>query len=647
MKCNLEKIYLLNKKGEKRKVSFKKGLTVITGDSKTGKSALIEIVDYCLFASRSSIPKGKVSDFSDLYVAIFKVDQKFLIIGRPSPKSKEWKKAYFNIEFNNNFLENFSINYFLNLELKSIKDDIQIEFEKHLGLSVLNTTEKIDEKNKGKASIRDIVSFIFQHQNLIANKHALFYRFEDSNKKQRCIDLLPVFLGWVDGEYYYFLKELEANNRTLNANIKMKEKLKEKNNDLKIKLVELIDDYYLKIGLQLDRSLSFDEIKRIGLNLPSFNDKAYLAGNIIYEIEKLENDRENLSRELFDIEENLNGLKKIKEGSLDYGSRLKMLENINNFKEEKKVEEMKCPLCSSRVYELEETIQTIRLSRENLIKDLIKTGNYLEDSSKEMSLLRTKRDKQKIKIRKLTAKINQLTEQNQEFKKKRNLRDQIMILKGTIEATINQILEKNVLAEEAIDLEVLKNKIENLKGKIKKYDLKGKIKRSNEFLNARMNIICEKLDFEEELKPSNLNFNLSTFEFFHLKNNEKIFLSEMGSGANWLACHLSLFLALMSLFSKEKGSLIPNILFIDQPSQVYFPKGFLKEKNESINDDENIMQVQNIFNTILEEIEFIKKEYKKTLQVIVLEHADELVLKKGDFNDYVEERWYKNGKKLI
>lgn len=44
---------------EKRVLSLKPGkLNIITGSSKTGKTALIEIMDYCFGASECKIPEG-------------------------------------------------------------------------------------------------------------------------------------------------------------------------------------------------------------------------------------------------------------------------------------------------------------------------------------------------------------------------------------------------------------------------------------------------------------------------------------------------------------------------------------------------------------------------------------------------------------
>lgn len=60
-----------------------------------------------------------------------------------------------------------------------------------------------------------------------------------------------------------------------------------------------------------------------------------------------------------------------------------------------------------------------------------------------------------------------------------------------------------------------------------------------------MTQICNQLDFEQELKPANLYFSLESFDFYHKLGEQKIRLHEMGGGANWLACHLSLFLSIL------------------------------------------------------------------------------------------------------
>src|SRR4029434_4499193 len=57
-----------------------------------------------------------------------------------------------------------------------------------------------------------------------------------------------------------------------------------------------------------------------------------------------------------------------------------------------------------------------------------------------------------------------------------------------------------------------------------------------------------------------------------IRGSRDDYLWEIGSGANWLAYHISLTLALQKFFLEEPRHFVPGILVYDQPSQVYFPK---------------------------------------------------------------------------
>lgn len=198
MKAIIKSINIFNNNGEHRFVEFTDGVNVITGDSKTGKSALLEIVDYCLFAKTSSIPKGIITSFSDFYSIVFQLGKSFIVIGRPAFKTGMSSKAYIRQEVDITKISPLSLRYFEKIPPASIKE-AQKKFESYLGLSVSNLRDDENSFHHGKASIRNAVSLLFQHQNLIANKHALFYRFHDFIKRDRTIKELPIFLGWVDG----------------------------------------------------------------------------------------------------------------------------------------------------------------------------------------------------------------------------------------------------------------------------------------------------------------------------------------------------------------------------------------------------------------------------------------------------------------
>ena len=55
-------------------------------------------------------------------------------------------------------------------------------------------------------SVRSFMSFILQHQNLVANKHALFYRFDEKEKREQAIAHTKSSLVLSIRNIIYFLK---------------------------------------------------------------------------------------------------------------------------------------------------------------------------------------------------------------------------------------------------------------------------------------------------------------------------------------------------------------------------------------------------------------------------------------------------------
>lgn len=198
MKSYIKAIIIFNKNGEKRVVPLEQGVNIITGESKTGKSALVEIIDYCLCSTRCTIPKGKITDFSYLYTLVMAIDDNTYVIARYN--WDDGSKMHFSKEAKGFEPENLELSYFVEKPALPYKD-VKNEIECALGLFVTNMATDADQQGK-KASLRNMVSYLFQHQNLMASKFALFYRFSDFYKRKDVIDQFPVFAGMISQEYY-------------------------------------------------------------------------------------------------------------------------------------------------------------------------------------------------------------------------------------------------------------------------------------------------------------------------------------------------------------------------------------------------------------------------------------------------------------
>jgi hypothetical protein len=121
-------------------------------------------------------------------------------------------------------------------------------------------------------------------------------------------------------------------------------------------------------------------------------------------------------------------------------------------------------------------------------------------------------------------------------------------------------------------------------------------------------------------------------------------LWEIGSGANWLAYHVAVTLALQQFFLSHEHHPVPGLLIYDQPSQVYFPKRAadpdLRLEDYSLR-DQDILAVRKVFKVLASAV--VAAQGK--LQVIVLDHAHADVW--GNINEiHLSEEW-RESKKLV
>lgn len=175
-------IGMVDKADTVHSVEFKQGVNIITGKSSTGKSAMIEIFDYCMGGLENNIPHGKITKYGKWFFTVLKLETTFLILGRNYESDGRFIKTETsqpNVnEFNASFFDDSAY-------LVKNKKDFNPELGRHFGLTIEDIEEDTEDRQyrtnqvkKGRPTIRNIMPFMLQHQNLVANKHALFYRFD-------------------------------------------------------------------------------------------------------------------------------------------------------------------------------------------------------------------------------------------------------------------------------------------------------------------------------------------------------------------------------------------------------------------------------------------------------------------------------------
>lgn len=642
MKSYIKAIIIFNENGEKRIVPLEQGVNIITGESKTGKSALVEIIDYCLCSARCTIPKGKITDFSYIYTLIMAIGDYTYVIARHN--WNDGGKMYFSKEIMDFEPGTLELSYFNDKPIMTYTN-VKYEIECALGLLITNMATDTDQKGK-KASLRNMVSYLFQHQNLIASKFALFYRFSDYYKRKDVIDQFPVFAGMISQEYYSDLIQLNSLRDQLKQKYKNQKANEKSTAYIRERLSPLLTDYFALLEQDFDSKMSAQKMLKIASDLPEFDDtQLFGESQIAARYSELNDELEELKNKEREILLKIKNIDKVSSTGNAFSNMLKDLKQQTSVAEIETTE-YTCPLCGHDCKEIAEKDTEIIEATEWLDNELMITEKYTTDFSEDVRKLRDTHSHIDAKIKEVWKQIKTIEQKFISSKSLVSKREKVNYAKARI-LLYAEMSDSGIFETVDEDIAELKEKIKFLEEKIKRFDVDTKKAKVQAFLSENMNRLSQTLDFEDEYRPINLNFGLidKSFDIYQYQNNgEKIHLYEMGSGANWVSCHIALFLSFLRCFAKQEKSPMPLFMFFDQPSQVYFPQGY--DKNDEVTQTD-ITAVNKMYKTIFDEINSIGNDTGILPQIIIVDHVegDNLEIKE-EFEKYVRCNW-RNGKALI
>lgn len=648
MKTLIHEIGVIDKQGNRHPVNFKKGLNVVTGKSSTGKSALIEIFDYCFGSGENTIPKGVITTSAAIYYVALAVNEQDMVVARdPEITSKAFFRCVEIFNSADIVRDYFSSTYFRPL----------VEFKKHLREFFLDIDD-VDESLAARAnrrfnqkaatpSIRSFSSFMLQHQNLVANKHALFYRFDEKEKRDQAIEHTKIFLGLVNQKFFHLSQEKER----LTADIRRLERQKETNKrtseSYKQKVGPVLSQLYALMGFQ-DEPLSLEKVLRHPQDA-----KDQLDGIIVPE--KINHNSDAITERYNQLKlarnQKATELRKLQRQASSINKHIqeeeRFVDNVKQFSAPKHVHISAsiCPFCHTEK-------DTLRESAEKLQQAITKVSGNLAQARPmkakfESSLVDVQRNIEVVSraLTELNQQITEIEKTEKQLAEQKSLYESVLMQKAKLFALLDTL---NMADDADLEKQIkgLSKQIEDINKDLKKYDVQKGLESASAKVNGYMADIGSHFEFEASYKPINLHFSFETFDLYHLTpENEKIYLRSMGSGANWLYCHVTLFLALHKYFA-ELGDkcAIPSILFLDQPTQVYFPnfnrdisENFEEQKSQEAEQrtkkerrvDEDIKAVENLFSRLSIYCNELELNDGFSPQIIVTDHADDLILSNG------------------
>jgi hypothetical protein len=608
-------------------------LNIITGASKTGKSALIHIVDYCSGSGECHVPEGVIRRKVAWYGVVFSRDNDELLIARRNPEKGRSTSSVIHVRAGRNLEIPEMADLNKNLDIEGIKNLLT----RYVGIEEnLHVPDEDHTRDPLAANFSHARIYCFQDQSLIDNKNQLFFNQSDSFVALAIRDTLPYFVGAVSKNE--LLKQNELNQlkraarlieRQLEAQVSWERGAEQRAGALlaEARQVGLVSAEIRHVSLDRTFQVLRDAV-RVRLSPP----EGLLDAEA--ELNELMAERESLRGAYSDVKMRFDEIKMFGSNRSEYESelveqsaRLRAIALIPSIDSRL----VACPLCHSTVpsskdrlaelhsdlREVSDRITAIRTQNPRLQSMINELSAQLEETGK--------------KIRENQAQLNAVIQQNEVFRTQRENE----VRRSRVQGRISGFLEtenKEQRDDLSTELSLINNRISQLSSDLSGESFEDRLRNAEFVLAEYMTEYAKELQLEHSEGQTRLDFRRLTV--VSDTRHGSIRLENMGSGDNWVGCHVLTHMALHRLF-RERDRPVPAFLLMDQPSKAHYPPD--KEiVAEEIEDDDRT--------AVLRLFKFIYDRSKRDgFQTIVIDHADET---EQWFQDAVVEKW-RGGVKLV
>lgn len=629
-----------NQFGDRRDLFFKlRSLNILTGRSRTGKSAVLDIVEFCLGRDTVTISEGTVSDHAAWYYLIVEFKNERVLLCRPNPSTASTNRAM--IRFGD--LE-LTAPEFQDLEVNADTDVLRDVLSERLEIE--RFTVEPDQRSlrtSFQVSVRQALFMCFQSQDEIASRTLLFHRQADKNVKEAIRESLPYFLGVSTPEQANIRRQLVAARRALRG---IENRLQAAEADLDVREVRVAQLIRSAIGLGLLPDTAADSTAP-ARNLLSqalsftYPRDGFVEDETVSRRGDLVEEGRALRGRLREIDDQIVLLKRLQNdqssSDVEYGfqhDRLRALDLLLPKKNGTDNATSTCPLCDQNLHTPDESISDLRHLLATLEERLSASRGATARREATIERIGGVRKEIVAAIGDNVIDLDALSQQEAQIAAGRERGEQIAFLQGRV----SQELERGV--DFTDDLGSLRDSERLARGHVARLEHAYEDDNPASALEGAMDSLSELMtDYAQalELEGSQHTVRLDPSELTVViqRPGGRIPLARMGSAANLIGYHLVAHLALHHWFVTHDRP-VPRFLMFDQPTQAFFPE---KVVDAADHEDADWKAVRQLFTLMRDVVSSLDGD----LQVIVCDHAN---LSDPWFADSVIENW-RNGVALI
>lgn len=638
MKFQILNIVVYGSNGQMRHIEIKpNAVNIITGQSKTGKSALIHIVDYCLGRTECNVPAGVIRKYVAWFGLKIQTCSSEIFIARRNP------------DLGKETSEDIYIERGTSLRIPPAEVLVKNANRETLN-SILGTMLGIDEyihepkqgqtRKTGTADIGKALFYCFQEQSEVDNQKFLFHRQGEPFIPQSIKDYLPFFLGVITDDYIQnkdILRNLKRKLNQIESRIAERERLRGDNFERAFALINEAKSVGLIPG---EESLqdSWEFVRKIiesvlAKNIDSDSDEPNV--DILNELlDKQQKTRDTYRTAVTELQ----SLKDLKSCSNSFGTEIaeqkSRLETIKIFTHVG--DSSTCPLCSASLASDVPSVEAIKSSLTDIDSQLQAVTNDTPHLDVMIAKAEERLANIKKKLDEIKTSIQSLQETSEHLSHLRDHSSRRSLIKGRLSLYLETMPKgEGDVPEDRLEAKKLATQIDNIVALLGDDTFSERLDSVLSFISAKITMLARKLGIEHSESP--LRLDLKKLTVVADTEDGPISMPKMGSGETWVGLHLVTHLALQEWFVK-KNRPVPQFIFFDQPSQAYFPPDtsaeMVRQKMETINLDRQ--SVIKMFQLIVAET--------KNFQVIITEHAD---IREEWYQKLVRENWWDGEQKLV
>jgi hypothetical protein len=572
MYFQLRKLILWSRKDTlPRIVEFAPGVVnVISGASKTGKSAVIPIIDYCLCSDNCAIPVGVIRENCSWFGVVIDTVEGQKLLARREPGDQQKTGDMILIEAPEVVVPERIAEKTTNVDV------VKSMLNRLAGLSSLEFEPGTDNGFKSRPSFRDLMAFTFQPQNIVANPDVLFFKADTTEHREKLKTIFPYVLGAITAAILQARFELDRLNRILRRKEGELREIFTASSAWRLEAQGWLRQA-IELGLlpaeQLiseDWPSILEQLRRITTGGPNVASPSLAGIDVaLLRLETLRGQESEVAAQLTEHRNRLNELRRLLESSEAYGGamrlqrdRLGLADWLRSISSESLGSEQD-PLVAlsaagrDRLESLCSALAAIEIQ-------LRSHPNFSDTLDKEVLRQRAAAEVHLGRLNEIRREIATLERDSHAARDAANRFDRTERFAGRLDQALRLYDQADPSSDLREEISALRSQIDVLQRLVSDAEIRRKLRNALDRVEAHASRCIPKLDAEWPEAPIKLNVDELTVKV--IRGNRDDYLWEIGSGANWLAYHVSITLALQHFFLTEPHHPVPAMLVFDQPS---------------------------------------------------------------------------------